>query len=59
MVCERYKTQKMLDDFSKTLLKIRNGDLRWEKVYHREGDHWWIENIAYERDADGNFKKIS
>jgi len=51
--------RKMLDDFSKTLLKIRNGDLVHEKVYHREGDRFWVENIVYERDANGNLVRKS
>ncbi len=64
MVCEKRKEEQrkireVLDDFSNTLRKIRNGDLAYGHTYHREGDCWSLERVVYERDADGNMVQKS
>lgn len=59
MVCERRRIQEMLDGFSETLSKIRDGDLVHHQIYHRDGDHWWIENVVYEKNSDGKLARTS
>lgn len=59
MACKRRKIQEMLDKFSEELRKIRNDEIIHRKIYHREGDCWWIEHQTYVKDSDGNLLRKS
>lgn len=59
MACERRKIHEMLDKFSEDLRKIRNDEIIHRKIYHREGDCWWIENVVYEKNSNGNLVRKS